>query len=333
MIYWNGAGTDPTAPRGWQAVGGTSAAAPVWAALLADADSSTACHGSAIGFANPALYAAASAAYSTYFNDVTTGNNDYTGTNGGLYPAGPGYDMASGLGTPNAGTLAGALCADSLRVNDPGIQFETVRQKVRLQITTTALPGAKLTFYSSHLPPGLSISKSSGRITGKPKRIGTWRVGIAAVDQNLSLRAAYFTWKVGGAPQVSQTSLSGLASGRPALGLTINAGRRAPALKVISLGLSRGLSFGWPARKLTVTAARGRRLAFTARLVGGWLQITLGHASPRIRITILYASLRVSRALSASARGRGHLAVTVSVVTLDAAAHGVGERARIRASG
>jgi hypothetical protein len=333
IVYWNGSGSDPTSPRGWQAVGGTSAAAPLWAALLADADSSNACHGSPIGFANPALYRAGSTAYASDFNDVTIGNNDYTGTNGGLYPAGPGYDMASGLGTPNAATLASTLCADSLRVNNPGGQFTTVGQPVRLQITTTALPGARLTFYSSHLPAGLSISKTGGRITGKPKRVGTYLVGVAASDQNLSLRAAFFTWKVAGAPQVSRASLRGVANGRPTLAMTISSGRSAPQLKAISLGLTRGLSFARARRRVAVSNARGGAVRFSARLVRGRLQITLAHPSRRIRITIRYAAIRASRSLAADVRSRRRRSVTVSVVTHDAADHGVGERARIRASG
>ena len=333
IIYWNGAGTDPTSPQGWQAVGGTSAAAPIWAALLADANSSSACHGSAIGFANPALYAAAGTAYGSYFNDVTSGNNDYTGTNGGLYPAGPAYDMASGLGTPNAGNLAAALCANSLRVNNPGPQSSTVGQPVRLQVTTTALPGAKLTYYSSRLPPGLSISKSSGRVTGKPKRIGTWLVGVAAVDQNLSLRAAFFTWKVGGAPRVSHTSLSGVASGRPELALTITAGRSAPQLKAVSLALPRGLGFRSPGRKVTVTGAGGRRLAFSARVRRGRLVISLRRPSSRIRVSVRYSTLTVTRGFAARARARRRPAVTVVVQTIDASGQGVGERARFRPSG
>jgi subtilase family serine protease len=333
IIYWNGQDQDPTSPAGWQAIGGTSAAAPVWAALLADADSSTACRGSAIGFANPALYAAAGAAYGSDFNDITSGNNDYLMTNGGLYPAGPGYDMASGLGSPNAGNLAAALCADALRVANPGTQFSTLAKAVRLPVSTTALPAARLTFYASHLPPGLSISKSTGRITGRPKRIGTWQVGVAALDQNLSLRAAFFTWKVGGAPQVSRTSLTGVGSRRPSLTLTVTAGRNAPALKSISLGLSRGLSFGNPRGRVTVTGRGARRLRFTARVVRGHLQVTLSRASSRIRITIRYSALRATSGLAADVRARHRPAVTVSVQTLDAADHGLGERAHIRPSG
>ncbi len=64
-------------------------------------NASSACNGTPIGFANPVLYTAAANAYSTDFNDITIGNNDLTGTNAGNFPAGKGYDMATGLGTPN----------------------------------------------------------------------------------------------------------------------------------------------------------------------------------------------------------------------------------------
>ena len=62
----------------WSGIGGTSAAAPLWAAFAALADASSACVASLIGFANPALYDAASIAYSADFNDITSGNNDYS---------------------------------------------------------------------------------------------------------------------------------------------------------------------------------------------------------------------------------------------------------------
>lgn len=89
----------------WQYFAGTSFAAPLWAAGLALIDEKS----GDIGFANPALYAiAGSPAYATAFHDMTSGNNDYTDTHHGDYPAGTGYDMATGLGTPNFGGLATA---------------------------------------------------------------------------------------------------------------------------------------------------------------------------------------------------------------------------------
>jgi subtilase family serine protease len=95
----------------WTGIGGTSAAAPLWAAFMALTDASRACAGSSVGFANPALYGVAGSTYAADFNDITSGNNDYTGASGGLYEAGVGYDMASGLGTPNGINLSRTLCA------------------------------------------------------------------------------------------------------------------------------------------------------------------------------------------------------------------------------
>lgn len=92
----------------WNTMGGTSISAPTWAALTALADSSPACTGHPIGFVNPALYKLAATAYGANFRDVTRGANGYDHVAG--FAAAPGYDMASGLGTPNARSIVPALC-------------------------------------------------------------------------------------------------------------------------------------------------------------------------------------------------------------------------------
>jgi DNA-binding beta-propeller fold protein YncE len=92
---------------GWTFSGGTSLSAPLWAALLAVIESSSATP-VGLGFLNPELYAAARSG-SGAFNDITVGNNDYVGTNFGSYPATPGYDMATGLGSPVAPALQAIL--------------------------------------------------------------------------------------------------------------------------------------------------------------------------------------------------------------------------------
>jgi subtilase family serine protease len=330
LFYWNGSGADQGQPRGWQAVGGTSAGAPLWAALLADADSSVACRGSAIGFANPALYHAAGTSDASYFNDVVTGDNDFTGANNGLYPAGVGYDMASGLGSPKAGALAAALCADSLRVEDPGSQFSTIGQPVSLRITTTALAGAHLKFYASQLPPGLTISKPTGRISGRPKRIGKWLSGVAALDQNLSLRGAFFPWQVEGAPTVSGAQLSGVGAGHPKLVFAVGAGRAGLLLSAVSIRLSSGLSFGHTTGRVTVTGQGGRRLRFASRLVSGRLRILLGAPSWRIRITINSGAIRISAQVAADVRRNRPPLVSVAVMTTDSSGHEAPAGARIK---
>jgi subtilase family serine protease len=88
---------------------GTSAATPLWAAVIALADQDAGHH---LGFVNPAIYAIArSPAYHRAFHDVTTGDNSvfwparlFTG-----YTAGPGWDPVTGWGSPNARILVPLL--------------------------------------------------------------------------------------------------------------------------------------------------------------------------------------------------------------------------------
>jgi len=87
---------------GWCSIGGTSVGSPLLGAMTAVAAQS--CGVSRLGFLNPTLYAMAT----TGFNDVTTGTNDLYGVGG--YSAGVGYDMASGLGSPNPQTFMSGLC-------------------------------------------------------------------------------------------------------------------------------------------------------------------------------------------------------------------------------
>lgn len=95
-------------------IGGTSLAAPNFAAMLAVIEQANG--GTALGNINPLLYSIAASSSSAY-QDVTSGNNQVaceTGTqdctNGTLgYTAGVGYDQTTGLGSVNATVLSGAL--------------------------------------------------------------------------------------------------------------------------------------------------------------------------------------------------------------------------------
>ncbi|MGI0071667.1 MAG: S53 family peptidase [Thermoplasmata archaeon] len=78
------------------AIGGTSAVAPLWAALVARLNQAM---GAPLGYLNPTLYAAGPAAT---FHEITSGNNDG-------YSAGPGWNPCAGLGSPNGVALLQAL--------------------------------------------------------------------------------------------------------------------------------------------------------------------------------------------------------------------------------
>jgi kumamolisin len=84
-------------------VGGTSAVAPLWAGLIARLNQQL---GTPVGFLNPLLYS--QVAQANAMRDISKGNNDVTGGIGG-YPAGPGWDACTGLGSPDGTALANAL--------------------------------------------------------------------------------------------------------------------------------------------------------------------------------------------------------------------------------
>jgi kumamolisin len=77
--------------------GGTSAVAPLWAALVARVNQQI---GKPVGFLNPQIYA--KAVETSGFHDVTDGNN-------GAFTAGPGWDPCTGLGSPDGARLLAAL--------------------------------------------------------------------------------------------------------------------------------------------------------------------------------------------------------------------------------
>jgi subtilase family serine protease len=111
-------------PGDWVIFSGTSAASPAWAGIMALVDQAA---GRSVGFVNPALYliGAIPALYSYVFHDITVGNN--SASNGEAFAlffppstivpfpamdgfvATPGYDLTTGLGTPNVAHLIQTL--------------------------------------------------------------------------------------------------------------------------------------------------------------------------------------------------------------------------------
>ena len=90
---------------GWELGGGTSASAPLWAAIMAIANQMA---GHSLGFINAALYKlAASRTYTQDFHDITMGNNTSV-VDGKFVPgysASQGWDPITGLGSPNVEKL------------------------------------------------------------------------------------------------------------------------------------------------------------------------------------------------------------------------------------
>lgn len=95
---------------GWFEVGGTSVGSPSWAALVALADQGRATPLATSGSSNILndLYSLAgatgSSGYTTDFHDITSGSNGN--------PALPGYDLVTGIGSPQGNNLIPALVTE-----------------------------------------------------------------------------------------------------------------------------------------------------------------------------------------------------------------------------
>jgi hypothetical protein len=165
------------------AAGGTSAATPAWAGIMALIVQRA---GSPQGNANPNLYALArlqSSGGAAVFHDITAGNNSVPGVPG--FSAGPGYDEATGLGSPDAfqlvqhwsGTPVPSL---SLTVSSPAAV--AAGSSTHVSVTTTVGGGfsSGVALSVVGLPAGLTASFSPANIAAPGSGSSTLTLSAAA---------------------------------------------------------------------------------------------------------------------------------------------------------
>ena len=85
---------------GWFGIGGTSLSSPLWSGIAADRDSF---QGHRSGNFNPMVYRLLQTDPGLYFHDITGAGQ--TTLNNGFFPTTPGYDEATGVGTPRMSPL------------------------------------------------------------------------------------------------------------------------------------------------------------------------------------------------------------------------------------
>ncbi|HUV57898.1 MAG TPA: protease pro-enzyme activation domain-containing protein [Acidimicrobiales bacterium] len=174
--YFSGSGRG----GGWGSIGGTSIGSPLMSAVTAIAAES--CGVSRFGFLNPTLYAMAPTGYI----DVTTGSNDIYKT--GSYSAGAGYDMASGLGSPNPATFLSGLCPIKFDASKSSFSAGTTRV---LANATGGSVTAVLRDSNGHAMPNtivdISATGTNGRIMidGDPSSAVSGGHATYAVTTNL----------------------------------------------------------------------------------------------------------------------------------------------------
>ncbi len=118
-------------------------------------------------------------------------------------------------------------------MTNPGTQTGTVGTAASLQIhATDSASGQTLTYTASGLPTGLTISASTGLITGTPTTAGTFSASVTATDTTGAFGSAPFTWTInpvttGGACKVVYTGNSQWPGGFTAQVVITNTGSSA----------------------------------------------------------------------------------------------------------
>jgi hypothetical protein len=155
--------------------------------------------------------------------EATDPNNTSLSFSAAGLPAGLSVSSSTGLisGTPTtAGTYSVTLTAkdttgatnsttftwtitgsggggNTVTVTNPGSQSGTAGTAASLQVhASDSASGQTLTYSASGLPAGLSVSSSSGLISGTPTTAGTYSVTVTATDTTGASGSASFTWTI-----------------------------------------------------------------------------------------------------------------------------------------
>lgn len=194
--------------------GGTSAAAPVFAGMLALLEQSVGSTGE--GNVNPALYtlAATPATYATVFHDVTTGNNAVPCVSGSTdcpagtktigYDAGTGYDLVTGLGSIDVNALAQVFPAGPLILTTTQIAINPnrVQQGDFVTLTATITPASQ----GANAVLGTVQFALDGSNTGDPVTVVNKQATLSISLQNLGIHTISATYLGTSSYALSQAS-------------------------------------------------------------------------------------------------------------------------------
>jgi len=272
-------------------IGGTSLAAPRWAAFVAlinqQAVSNATNTGAnaTLGFLNPTIYALNSAAYASDFHDITSGNNEsgVSCTPGtlGCFPDGhqgfnavAGFDLVTGWGTPNGTTAFNALFPTT---TNPNFSMSATPSKLPLTAggggtssiainplngfnaatnLTVVIPG---TGSPSYAPTGLTANLSVSSIPA-----GGGSVNLMVSTTGSTPGGTYVIAVVGTSGNLTQTTYVTVelpafvgVSAAPAAGISLNQGGMANATVTSTVinGFNSSITFAASALPSGVTAS------------------------------------------------------------------------------
>jgi kumamolisin len=154
------AGGGVAGPPAWSYEGGTSAATPLFSGMaLLLGQQAKANSQPTLGFANPLLYRLGAAGSSALL-DITQGDNILFPAAVDCCAAGPGYDLATGWGSPLAQAMTTALAAPTVSVTGTGSSDGSFRATYVAQVAVPA--GQVLSYQWDTNGDGLTDATTTG---------------------------------------------------------------------------------------------------------------------------------------------------------------------------
>ncbi len=97
------------------------------------------------------------------------------------------------------GCAATGAVKDSIKITSPGNQTNNVGDTVNLPIVGSSTAGNPLAWSQTGLPNGLTISATTGTVSGKPTTAGTSSVTVTAQDGTGAKKSVAFNWTINNA--------------------------------------------------------------------------------------------------------------------------------------
>ncbi len=195
------------------------------------------------------------------FTETTPGVYTVTG-HSNLSVMTPGYWMLFGVAANGAWSVSKVIQVDpaqSVSIANPGAQFSAVNAQTTLAVYGVAPGNGTVTYSAANLPPGMTISASTGVISGTPTTIGTYSTARVTATDGITSASATFTWTIT-PPNVSQN----FASFTSGTGLQLN-GSTAVANSVLRLTPNTANQAGSAFLTTPVPVSEGT--SFTSRFV------------------------------------------------------------------
>ncbi|MBW8832842.1 MAG: S53 family peptidase [Burkholderiales bacterium] len=237
----------------WVSAGGTSLSTPQWAGLVAVANALRAQSAkAALGAPHVALYtqiAQVPGTYAASFGDISSGSDGTCAT----CSAKTGYDVPTGLGTPNVtallmalGGAAGTTVTAPAAPIAPIVSAATVSGKVgsALSYTVSVSGGAATNFTLTGAPGGMTIT-SGGVISWSAPVAGTYAVTVTAANASSGLSGKGVISVVIAAatpPVITAPAITGTV-GKPLSGAITVSSPSGSSLSIQITGVPSGVNF------------------------------------------------------------------------------------------